>query len=202
MGSKCCLRTLRSACMLQTTRQRGCWFSGRKDVYRYPAVCFFVNLFYSLNTSTSAAPLPFEWPTCCCTNFLFLFLRSSFLCTATKVARSYGFKRVVSARHLLAEDNRIYWKSTLWSPEATTEKLADHPPAPVEAIFVFHDPLDWALEMQVLMDLLAPPVGSRTSHTHIPLYSSNADLVYTNEHPRPRLTQVDSTMHICVCLYV
>lgn len=96
------------------------------------------------------------------------------------IAHDYGFKKVVTARQLHAETPTIYPRKpkTVQSPSHPSEKVA--------AIFVFHDPLEWALEMQICIDLLH---NNDTNEQDIPLYACNADLVYNTEHDKPRLTQ-------------
>ena len=59
--------------------------------------------------------------------------------------------------------------------------------------------MDWAPEIQVLCDLLEEGVLSSSSSSssssgsakkgHIPVYSSNSDLVYSSSHGIPRLAQ-------------
>jgi ribonucleotide monophosphatase NagD (HAD superfamily) len=61
---------------------------------------------------------------------------------------------------------------------------------------VFNDPRDWALSLQVIVDTLLSDnghVGTRPNPepvmNHVPLYFSNTDLLWANEHPHPRLGQ-------------
>jgi HAD superfamily hydrolase (TIGR01456 family) len=101
------------------------------------------------------------------------------------IARQYGFTRVVTAHQLHAETPTLYPRKPKLpsSATATTTATADKD---VAAVFIIHDPLDWALEMQVCLDLLFSEAGKAQA---IPLYACNADLVYNTEHPTPRLTQ-------------
>ena len=57
-----------------------------------------------------------------------------------EVAKMYGFKRAVSVRSIHGEFEDIY-------PMRKPERLSEMS-GPVEAAFVFHDPMDWALEVQ------------------------------------------------------
>ncbi|CAM9883772.1 unnamed protein product [Chrysoparadoxa australica] len=58
----------------------------------------------------------------------------------------------------------------------------------VEAIMVLHDPLDWALEIQVVVDVLRGglPPGSSQELGHVPYFMSNADLLFASRYPEPR----------------
>ena len=116
---------------------------------------------------------------------------------AAKVARSYGFRKVSTVRQLLSE-----------RPALSPHRRAACAPCPfahepIAAALIIHDPDDWAVEMQVLVDVLTcpelfgTPLGSPLDtpqlslRQHIPLYACNADLVYTSEHP-----------HVCVFIYI
>ncbi|CAM9116595.1 unnamed protein product [Pylaiella littoralis] len=60
-------------------------------------------------------------------------------------------------------------------------------PRPVSAIMVLHDPLDWALEAQVVVDVLRggdPPGSSGGPHT--PMFISNPDFVFAAMYQEPR----------------
>jgi len=102
------------------------------------------------------------------------------------IAKKYGFKKVVSAHQLHAE------MPTLYPRKPKSVSPPDHLPEKVAAVFVFHDPLDWALEAQICLDLLSNDDAvnnSESSPQSIPMFACNADLVYNTEHPTPRLTQ-------------
>lgn len=65
---------------------------------------------------------------------------------------------------------------------------------PTTAIFVMHDPVDWAPEIQVLCDLVEGGVlVTHPQHANrkaqIPVYSSNSDLVFSSTYGVPRLAQ-------------
>jgi HAD superfamily hydrolase (TIGR01450 family) len=71
-----------------------------------------------------------------------------------------------------------------------------HKDEPVEAVLIFHDCLDWGLEMQVVCDVILGrqqnKIGSSTPESfdqRVPIYVSNADIVYSSDHPFPRFTQ-------------
>jgi len=123
-----------------------------------------------------------------------------------EVARSYGFKHPVSANDLFLERPTVY--PVRKSSKSTSAAVAEREVVaglPVNAALIFHDPLDWGLEAQLLVDVLLGDFStSTTSHGSkgnddqknenamkqvVPLYASNADLVYKTEHSTPRLTQ-------------
>jgi HAD superfamily hydrolase (TIGR01456 family) len=93
------------------------------------------------------------------------------------IAHEYGFKQIFSADMVHAHTPSIYPQRP---PKQGDKSL---PVNELSAIFNFHDPIDWALEMQVVTDALLSPTNS------IPYYACNADLVYSAEYPRPRYTQ-------------
>ena len=108
-----------------------------------------------------------------------------------EVARIYGFERPVTCRQLLAEDPASY--SHLHLP--SDFPLADHPSEPCAAAFMFGDPTEWGLEMQILTDVLRPTTYGRDlpagilHKQRVPLYACNADIVSPNEGHLPRYTQ-------------
>ena len=106
-----------------------------------------------------------------------------------EVAKSYGFAKAVSIADIHSENKNIYpLRDSSFCSAASVN-------APVEAVMVFHDPVDWGLEMQIMSDVLSPTYQSclvndeNKQRGHIPLFVSNADMVYTTEYPIPRFTQ-------------
>lgn len=71
------------------------------------------------------------------------------------------------------------------------------------AIFILHDPIAWAEEIQVVCDVIeggtivtdpqhqtaAGPPSPQARKPQIPLYSSNSDLVFSSTYSVPRLAQ-------------
>jgi HAD superfamily hydrolase (TIGR01456 family) len=119
------------------------------------------------------------------------------------VARSYGFRKAVSVKDLHEENRTVYPLRKPIADPSSTEKGER-----VDVAMIFHDPVDWGIEMQVLFDALvghlpvtissgadgvAAAAGLITHESNleqrIPLYASNADIVYKSEHPFPRFTQ-------------
>ena len=71
------------------------------------------------------------------------------------VARAYGFKNVVSAHSYVRANPSMY--PFPYSPDVS--KLSQDescPPvvSPIEAILIFHDPVQWRVELQVCLDVL------------------------------------------------
>jgi ribonucleotide monophosphatase NagD (HAD superfamily) len=65
---------------------------------------------------------------------------------------------------------------------------------PISAIFVFHDPRNWALDVQVMIDvILSRGIIDRPrpldSAPPVELVFCNPDLLWRSEFPRPRLGQ-------------
>ena len=108
------------------------------------------------------------------------------------VARSYGFSKVASVRDMHEENPTIYPHRTPLNLPSSAEKGE-----PITAVLIFHDCLDWGLEMQVIFDIV---VGRQQEvdkdltvlevlKQKVPIYTSNADIVYASSHPFPRFTQ-------------
>lgn len=100
-----------------------------------------------------------------------------------RIAESYGFRNVIDAEALYNHNPDIFPLRKL------IDRVTSHSnrscTKAVDAVMIFHDPTDWALEIQLLLDLLQPSAHQK----QIPFFSSNSDIVYTAEHPLPRLTQ-------------
>ncbi|RLN90819.1 hypothetical protein BBJ28_00011289 [Nothophytophthora sp. Chile5] len=63
---------------------------------------------------------------------------------------------------------------------------------PIEAIIVMHDPINWAPEIQVAVDVLIggdPPGSGRPSGKQTPLFVSNDDFIFSGAYPFPRFAQ-------------
>ncbi|RPD54179.1 HAD hydrolase [Lentinus tigrinus ALCF2SS1-7] len=71
-----------------------------------------------------------------------------------KVAESYGFKQAYTTLDVLA------WKPEAWPfheltpEERASTKPVDFSTTPISAIFVFHDPRNWSLDMQITLDVI------------------------------------------------
>ncbi|KAI4288221.1 MAG: hypothetical protein L6R35_002520 [Caloplaca aegaea] len=136
-----------------------------------------------------------------------------------KVAEAYGFRSVVIPADIITAQPDIwpfsspenytaharplplpiYSPATASSPPSAKEHLTIH------SIFVFNDPRDWALDTQILLDVLLSDRGilgtttttspSQKNQPHQqqqqqpPLDFSNPDLLWSSRHHSPRLGQ-------------
>ena len=112
-----------------------------------------------------------------------------------RVAASYGFTKAVSAKQLHEESPTLY---PLRRPRSAPTSA--HAGEPVRAVMIFHDPVDWGLEIQVVTDVLLGRQqytdvelrdldAAEVAQRNVPFFVSNADIVYTSDHPHPRFTQ-------------
>lgn len=134
------------------------------------------------------------------------------------VAESYGFQNVITPADILAAYPEIWPFSSVFSSYyssfAQSLPLPLSSPSPsssaaslkIDAIFVFHDPRDWALDMQLILDLLLSDAGhlgtvsARNGDARLPnhgyqqqdqppLFFSNPDLLWAAGYHLPRLGQ-------------
>jgi HAD superfamily hydrolase (TIGR01456 family) len=101
------------------------------------------------------------------------------------VAHSYGFNKAIGIEQYHLENPTVYPLREPKSPNIGTSMSMNNDP--IAAAMIFHDPVDWGLEMQILSDVLIDRTGKGAQN--IPLYATNADIVYTTEFPYPRFTQ-------------
>lgn len=109
------------------------------------------------------------------------------------VAKAYGFNRVQTPNMLLHRTPHL-----LPTRKVETQH-SNEDPWDLSACFIFHDPYDWSLEMQVLHDVILTSLSKQGNRGHLPVFACNADLVYATEHPLPRFTQgafVESFRHL------
>ncbi|KAI0153478.1 HAD-superfamily subfamily IIA hydrolase [Pestalotiopsis sp. NC0098] len=123
------------------------------------------------------------------------------------IAEAYGFKNVITPADILAAH------PTIWPFEPLMEELyaATSRPLPtaqpkIDAIFVFNDPRDWALDIQIITDLLLSekgvlgtysakngqaglPNGGWQRDGQPPLFFSNPDLFWSAAYHQPRFGQ-------------
>ncbi|OAA60650.1 HAD-superfamily hydrolase, subfamily IIA, CECR5 [Cordyceps fumosorosea ARSEF 2679] len=137
--------------------------------------------------------------------------------TARQLARQYGFQRAVTPADLIAANPHIYpfahlrdslHKETSPLPDGKSAAAITDPYSrsippdalKVDQILVWNDPRDWALDIQVIHDLLVSHrgyLGTLSSHNgdasladagwqqdgQPALWISNLDLVWRTEHP-------------------
>ncbi|KAA1478120.1 HAD hydrolase [Dentipellis sp. KUC8613] len=116
-----------------------------------------------------------------------------------KIAEGYGFKKAYSTLDVKA------WNPHVWPfYDLTPEELASTTPIDfsktrLSAIFVFHDPRNWALDVQVATDVIlsggvigAPyvhPKKRSSAEKPVQLVFCNPDLQWGAQFERPRLGQ-------------
>ncbi|KAI1077879.1 HAD-superfamily hydrolase [Whalleya microplaca] len=129
--------------------------------------------------------------------------------TCRAIAHEYGFRNVVTSadvlaacptvfpfQHLPLEDNDVTRARPplLWDPSQG-----------IKAVLVFNDPRDWALDIQIILDLLQSidgvigtysPKNGKTMrnrgwqrHGEPKLYFSNADMLWSAQYHLPRFGQ-------------
>ncbi|KAL9603546.1 MAG: hypothetical protein Q9219_001048 [cf. Caloplaca sp. 3 TL-2023] len=125
-----------------------------------------------------------------------------------KVAEDYGFKNVVIPADIITACPSIW---PFASPQNYTSYArplplpiydpSDGPPSSskhltISSIFIFNDPRDWALDTQLLVDILLSDSGILGSQKpspavtqKVPLYFSNPDLHWASQYHLPRLGQ-------------
>ncbi|EJU04030.1 HAD hydrolase [Dacryopinax primogenitus] len=101
--------------------------------------------------------------------------------TCRKIAEGYGYTQPSLPIDYLATDSRIWPFYKL--NDAENEIAKPHPPHP-KFVLTVHDPRNWALEIQLLVDLLTHP-------THPPpkIVFCNPDLLWRSDYPRSRFGQ-------------
>ncbi|KAG8823121.1 hypothetical protein FRC17_009399 [Serendipita sp. 399] len=133
--------------------------------------------------------------------------------TCRRIAQDYGF------RDVLIPADVFCWNRDIWPLHTPTEeeqeiarKDFDFSSRPISAAFVFHDPRNWAPDVQILLDLVR--YGSKTrpafadkgkrkggdyrrhsattnddGDERVELIFCNPDLVWRGAYPEPRLGQ-------------
>ncbi|MCJ1282116.1 hypothetical protein MMC26_001439 [Xylographa opegraphella] len=117
------------------------------------------------------------------------------------IAEMYGFTNVITPADILAAH------PTIWPFRAPAPTRTRALPGPkIDAIFIYNDPRDWALDTQLILDLLlsqhghlgtvsarngdpALPNRGYQQHGQPALFFSNPDLLFAAAWPRPRLGQ-------------
>ncbi|KFA54011.1 hypothetical protein S40293_01788 [Stachybotrys chartarum IBT 40293] len=136
---------------------------------------------------------------------------------ARRIAKDYGFKRVVIPADIIAADDKVFpFDNLRESLHSSWEKLPDGKdlrrtkdvyskelPADllkIDQILVWNDPRDWALDIQIITDLLTSyrgyvgTVSEKNGNRSLPnngwqqddqpeLWISNLDLVWKTEYP-------------------
>lgn len=131
-----------------------------------------------------------------------------------KVAEDYGFKNVIIPADIITSCPSL-WPFT--SPQSYSSYARPIPlpiynpslgklPSPsipgqndylqIHSIFIFNDPRDWALDTQILLDILLSDSGILGTQSldlqharQVPLFFSNPDLHWASQYHLPRLGQ-------------
>ncbi|KAM0283515.1 hypothetical protein ACHAQH_002466 [Verticillium albo-atrum] len=134
-----------------------------------------------------------------------------------EIAEQYGFKSVVTPADILTAHPEIWPFEPLMEEvyRATARPLpkplqvpgvADGDALKIDAMFVFNDPRDWALDVQLILDLLLSRQGILGTYSdkngdaslpndgwqqdgQPPLILSNSDLLWSTGYHQPRLGQ-------------
>ncbi|KAK7972815.1 HAD-superfamily subfamily IIA hydrolase [Apiospora saccharicola] len=124
-----------------------------------------------------------------------------------KIAETYGFKNVITPADILMAHPEIWpFEPLMKERYAATARPLPSPKPKIDAMFVFNDPRDWALDIQIISDLLMSQNGvlgtysSKNGKSNLPnsgwqidgqpaLYFSNADLFWAAQYHLPRFGQ-------------
>ncbi|EIN12080.1 HAD hydrolase, partial [Punctularia strigosozonata HHB-11173 SS5] len=113
-----------------------------------------------------------------------------------KVAEGYGYKHVYTPLDIKAALPDI-WPFYSLSPEERASVKHFDPSTRFGAAFVFHDPRNWGMDTQILLDIVlgsgsitGPITRLRASEPErFPVYFCNPDLLWRSSFPRSRLGQ-------------
>ncbi|KAJ2556521.1 hypothetical protein EV175_001953 [Coemansia sp. RSA 1933] len=117
------------------------------------------------------------------------------------IARMYGFNNVSTPNDVVA------WQPSAWpfmdppkKADLSTGRRRDYSRDRFHAVMVFHDSFDFGRDLQIATDVLrsgmATADGEPVDRQSVPLFMSNADLVFSNEYPRVRFGQ--GAFHVCL----
>lgn len=118
----------------------------------------------------------------------------------------YGFTNVVIPSDIITAHPTLWPFVSLSHHHPFARPLPQSNPIKIDAILIFSDPRDWALDTQLILDLLLSQSGhlgtlspkNNTPHlpnrgyqqdAQPPLYFSNPDLLWAASYPLPRLGQ-------------
>ncbi|GBE81065.1 HAD-like domain-containing protein [Sparassis latifolia] len=112
-----------------------------------------------------------------------------------RVAEGYGFKEVYTTLDVHAWNPAIWPYHELTQSERKSVKDVDFTQTPISAIFVFHDPRNWALDIQIICDIILsggipggpPKVTLDLEHPPVKLVFCNPDLLWKAGYSQPRL---------------
>ncbi|KAI8961824.1 HAD-superfamily hydrolase [Daldinia sp. FL1419] len=123
------------------------------------------------------------------------------------IAEQYGFRNVITPADILVAHPTVWpFKPLMEELYAKTARPLPTPNPKIDAIFVFNDPRDWALDTQLILDLLMSKDGVLGTYSPLngrkdlpnqgwqrdgqpPLFFSNPDLFWAASYPHPRFGQ-------------
>ncbi|KAJ7127158.1 HAD-like domain-containing protein [Mycena epipterygia] len=111
-------------------------------------------------------------------------------------ASSYGYKKAYNSLDVHAWNPSIWPFHRLTPDEQASTKKVDFAQAPFRAIFVFSDPRNWGLDIQIMVDVLRAKGGvigaphlDENERNGVELVFCNPDLVWRSDFPRLRFGQ-------------
>lgn len=120
---------------------------------------------------------------------------------ARKVAEQYGFKTVLMSYDLVAKQPEIWPFTTVNDDVRSFARPIEGEIPKIGAIFIFNDPRDWALDTQIIIDLMLSrggEIGTRSEKNGVSgwqndnqpaLFFGCDDLFWANEYHLNRLGQ-------------
>ncbi|EAU91552.2 hypothetical protein CC1G_02041 [Coprinopsis cinerea okayama7 len=113
-----------------------------------------------------------------------------------KVAEHYGFQKVYTTLDVLAWNPAVWPFHQLTEAEKAVARPLDFSNESISAVFVFHDPRNWALDVQILCDIIqsggvvgGPPMPIESISNPVNVVFCNPDLIWRSDFPQPRLGQ-------------
>ncbi|KAH9912591.1 hypothetical protein B0H21DRAFT_704254, partial [Amylocystis lapponica] len=113
-----------------------------------------------------------------------------------EVAEKYGFKKAYTTLDVLAWNPAVWPFHELTPDERQSTKPVDFSETPISAIFVFHDPRNWALDIQIICDVVQsggmmciPDEVTARKTRPVELVFCNPDIIWRSDFERPRIGQ-------------
>lgn len=108
------------------------------------------------------------------------------------VAEGYGFIDVVTPGDISKDNKHTTPFRKLTDQETHNSRVRNFGEQEIEAIFVFADSLNWAADLQIIIDLLTSKhgrLGTRSENYDEgpPIFFSHNDTVWSTNHEHPRL---------------
>lgn len=103
-----------------------------------------------------------------------------------QVAHTYGFQQALVVEDIAFDDPTRF--PFFHFPHRTlSPPLDDSPQGRIHAVLILHDPIHWAVDLQVACDVIrgGSPLGSGSGQS-LPVYACNPDFVFAGAYPVPR----------------